>query len=72
MKSQNDKNGFELVLSRYPSKSAMGRAVGVTCAAVRYWESKGAIPIDFCLRYETALGIPREQIRPDLFRRSRR
>ena len=59
--------GFELVLDKYPSKSAMARAIGKHCSHVRYWEKIGEIPAEYCPLYEKALGIPREQIRPDLF-----
>lgn len=65
------KEGLNLVFSYYRSKSAMARAVGVSCASVCEWFRKGEIPPDRAIEFERILDIPREKIRPDYFARAR-
>jgi DNA-binding transcriptional regulator YdaS (Cro superfamily) len=47
---------------------ALGRALGVAHTSLLGWTS---IPAKHLLRIEEITGIPREQLRPDLFRKSR-
>jgi DNA-binding transcriptional regulator YdaS (Cro superfamily) len=48
------------------SLEKLGESLGVTKAAVRYWERKG-VPPERLVEIEKATGIPRAKLRPDLF-----
>lgn len=48
------------------SLRALGDELGVNKTTVRYWERKG-IPPERVAQVEKATGIPREQLRPDIF-----
>lgn len=47
--------------------AALARELGITHAAVRQWD--GHCPAERIVDVERVTGIPREQLRPDLYRR---
>lgn len=44
----------------------MAREFGRTYEAVRQWETR-RMPAEFVLRLEALSGVPREELRPDIF-----
>lgn len=54
-------------LSKRGATAQLARAIGVTHAAVRQWG--GHVPANRVVAVEGATGIPREELRPDLYRR---
>lgn len=49
-------------------QSGLAKKVGVTQQTVWYWRHKlGKIPAERVLAVENATGVPRHEIRPDLF-----
>lgn len=50
-------------------QSALGRALGVGQSTVRYWlmRSKKGVPPEFAPKIEAATGIPKHELRPDVF-----
>ena len=55
-------------LSRRGAKADLARALGITHAAVRQWSER--VPADRVVDVERITGIPREALRPDLYRRN--
>ena len=50
------------------SQSALGRVLGVSQRAVWRWVSEGKhLPPQHVLAVEAATGIPKEQLRPDIY-----
>lgn len=47
------------------SASELGKRLGITSQAISQWQR---IPIRKLIEIEAATGIPREQLRPDLYR----
>jgi DNA-binding transcriptional regulator YdaS (Cro superfamily) len=60
-------NAFEEFLGRHGATAELARGLGVTHAAVRQWE--GRVPAERVIEVERLTGIPREALRPDLYRR---
>jgi len=48
------------------SQSAFGRLVGKRQSTVREWLKRG-LPAEFCQAVEAATGVPKEQLRPDIY-----
>ena len=48
------------------SQSAFGRLVGRPQSTVREW-LKRELPAEFCRSVEAATGVPKEELRPDIF-----
>ncbi|WP_326839110.1 transcriptional regulator [Pseudomonas brenneri] len=48
------------------SGKALAGLLGVTPMAVSYWKARG-IPARQAIRIETATGVPRHELRPDLY-----
>lgn len=47
---------------------AVARAMNLTHEAVRLWRSTGRVPAERVVELEKLTGMPREQLRPDLYR----
>jgi len=47
---------------------AVSKALGLTDEAVRLWRSRGKVPAERVVELERLTGVPREQLRPDLYR----
>lgn len=63
-------NAFQEYVARRGATAELARVLGVTPAAIRQWD--GHIPAERVVAVEAATGIPREALRPDLFRREPR
>lgn len=48
------------------SGKALAELLGVTPMAVSYWKARG-IPARHAIRIETVTGVPRQELRPDLY-----
>lgn len=49
------------------SQSELARRIGKSQQLVSYWEKKGVIPDYAAQLIEVATGIPRRELRPDIF-----
>lgn len=58
---------FELVVKAAGSQSQLARALNVTRQTVASWRHRG-IPLQRAIEIERVLGVPKETIRPDIFR----
>jgi DNA-binding transcriptional regulator YdaS (Cro superfamily) len=59
--------GLEKAIEVAGGIRALGRMLGISHSAIRQWE--GEIPAKRIIDIETLTGIPREELRPDLYRR---
>lgn len=60
-------SALESYLSERGRVAQLARGLGITHAAVRQWE--GHCPAERVVQVESLTGIPREALRPDLYRR---
>lgn len=60
------KTGLQKAIEIVGSISALSRALGVDRAAIGRWRS-GSVPAHWIIPIEHATGVPREEIRPDLY-----
>ena len=58
---------FEALLG---STTELARARDLPVGTVACWKHRGVIPIERAIQIEEIIGIPREVLRPDIFRRS--
>lgn len=47
--------------------TALGNAIGVSAQAVSRWKINNCVPLDRVIAVEQVTGVPREQLRPDVF-----
>jgi len=59
--------GLDKAIKQAGSIRALGRMLGITHAAIRQWN--GEIPAKHLINIERLTGVPREELRPDLYRR---
>lgn len=59
-----NKSTVELVIAKAGGMRALARALGINYQAIQSWKE---IPAKRVLEIEQATGIPREQLRPDLY-----
>ena len=59
-----------LAVNRIGGQSALGRLLSVTQSTVFHWVDKtGLLPAEHVLKVEAATGVPRHDLRPDLYPR---
>ena len=58
--------GLRLALEAAGGISELARRIGIARQAVQQWRR---VPLDRILAVERATGVPREELRPDLYRR---
>lgn len=59
-----------LAVNRIGSQSAMSRLCGVSQSAVWKWLDEGMVlPAEHVLKVEAATGVPRHELRPDIYPR---
>jgi DNA-binding transcriptional regulator YdaS (Cro superfamily) len=58
--------GLRLAIEKAGSQYRLARIIGITLPALTRWER---IPLKRLLQVEKLLEIPREKLRPDMFRR---
>lgn len=49
------------------NKKAMAKELGVGPSAISAWLTRGRIPAEHVLKIERASGVPRTELRPDLY-----
>lgn len=47
---------------------ALATAMGMSEEGVRIWRSRGKVPAERVVELEKLTGVPREKLRPDLYR----
>lgn len=57
---------IEIAVDKMGGQTALGRALGIKPQSIQKWTK---IPAERVVAIERATGIPREQLRPDLYRR---
>ena len=55
-------------LERGGGISVIARTMGLSDEAVRLWRARGKVPAERVVELEQLTGVPREQLRPDLYR----
>ena len=64
-----EKSILHIAVEKLGSQSAFAQAVGTTQQSVSYWLNHGGkLPAEFVMAAEKATGIPRHELRPDIFR----
>jgi DNA-binding transcriptional regulator YdaS (Cro superfamily) len=58
--------GLKIAIERAGSQRKLARLLGITQQALAKWTS---VPAHQIIAVERATGVPREQLRPDLYRR---
>jgi DNA-binding transcriptional regulator YdaS (Cro superfamily) len=61
-------NGMDLIRAKRGMLAKIAHDIGQTRAAVAKWKQ---VPAERVVEVERITGIPREKLRPDLFRRGR-
>ena len=63
------KQALEAAIDRAGGQVAFSKAIGVRQSLVWYWlkRSKRGIPAEHLLKIEAVTGIPRHELRPDLY-----
>lgn len=59
--------GLAAAIHEAGNKAKLGRLLGLTGAAISAWGDQ--VPIEWMLEIERVTGVPREILRPDVFRR---
>ena len=57
----------ETLIRRTGGPSALGRRLGISHSSVIGWRKTGQVPAGHVARLEEMTGIPRHEIRPDLY-----
>ena len=60
-------NAIERAIEAAGSASELARRLNVVPMTVTQWKRRGQIPAERCLDVETATGISRYDLRPDVF-----
>ncbi len=55
------------ILECTKSQTELARLVGKSQSTVQYWFSSGRVPPEHVLDVERVTGIPRQEIRPDIY-----
>mgnify|MGYP000843959381 CR=1 FL=1 len=55
------------ILDCTKSQTELARLVGKSQSTVQYWFSSGRVPPEHVLDVERVTGIPRQEIRPDIY-----
>lgn len=61
------KEAIERAVKNVGGQRAMARLLGCTQQAVGNWIAKGRLPAERVVAVEVVSGVPRHQLRPDLF-----
>jgi len=56
--------GLDLALERSESMTKLAEAMGIGVSAISQWKR---VPAERVLAVEAATGVPRQQLRPDLY-----
>jgi len=59
---------IEQVIKQSGGIGALSKALRISPQAIHKWRKKGGVPLDRVIEVEKLSGVPREQLRPELFR----
>ncbi|WP_408737126.1 transcriptional regulator [Acetobacter sicerae] len=62
-------NVAEQIISRLGGTRSAAKLIGAPPSTIQAWKKRGRIPSGRVCEVEAATNIPREELRPDLFRR---
>jgi DNA-binding transcriptional regulator YdaS (Cro superfamily) len=65
MKNKHKAEGLQLAIEKMGSANALARALGISQQAIWEWHR---VPTHRILQVEAVTGVPREKLRPDLYR----
>jgi DNA-binding transcriptional regulator YdaS (Cro superfamily) len=64
----SDETPLDRAIRAAGNQAALALKLGVTQQAISYWRTKGnRVPAEYVVKVETATGIPRGELRPDIF-----
>jgi DNA-binding transcriptional regulator YdaS (Cro superfamily) len=61
-------NGLKLAMEEAGGLRALAREIGIAPQSISQWKEKGRIPDRWLIAIEKATSVPREKLRPDLFK----
>lgn len=59
---------IEKAIAACGNQEELGRRIGQSQQVISYWKKKGIVPAELTPAIEAATGIPRAELRPDLFK----
>lgn len=67
------RKSLDKALSAAGSQQALASAIGVRQSTLWYWlrKSRRGVPAEFVIEIERVTGVPRHELRPDLYPRER-
>lgn len=65
-------DGIQQAIEKAGGQSALARALRITPQAVQKWADRGRVPAERVLEIEGLTGVPRSDLRPDLYPRETR
>jgi DNA-binding transcriptional regulator YdaS (Cro superfamily) len=60
-------DGLKKAIKAAGSLRELGEAIGITGSGISMWQQRGRIPAEYVLKIEAATGVPRYELRPDLY-----
>lgn len=63
----NTQTAIARAVAAAEGQTKLANAIGVTQGHVSQWLRRGRVPADKAVAIETATGIPRHELRPDVF-----
>jgi len=61
-------NGLKLAMDKVGGLRALAREIGIAPQSISQWKEKDRIPDRWLIAIEKATSVPREKLRPDLFK----
>ena len=62
-----DMTALDRAVQAAGSQLALAQALGIRSPSISGWYSRGKVPADRCAAIETATGVSRHDLRPDVF-----
>lgn len=62
-----DKTAIERAIEKAGGQTALAKLVGRSQGAVSQWVRERKVPAEMAVKIERATGVPRYELRPDLF-----
>ena len=61
--------GLEAAIKAAGGMRPLARLLGINYQSIQQWIKDGRVPAERIVQIEIATGVPREKLRPDLYRR---
>lgn len=58
---------LDRAISKMGSQQALADALGIRSPSITEWKQRGRVPAERCAAIESVAGIPRHELRPDIF-----